>query len=154
MSDNGGRLLCVRHRDCHTQLMIRPFTSSLAAVMVLLTLSACAGGPQYSDLARKATADDAWPSSLPDHAATDLDPESSRLVGRDGKTALYLAAATEPAGGACILVYPNDQEWFVSCGLNEMVMSGKSGTKYVLRSDGFATDDLRAISENVYVGRP
>jgi hypothetical protein len=123
------------------------------AITALVALSGCATGEGYSDLSRKATADDEWPSSLPEYAADNIDPKSSRLVGHDGSTALYLAESTDPSGGVCLLIYPESNNWVVGCGAHELTVGGGGNTTYVVRGDGALDDDDDAISENVFAKR-
>lgn len=126
----------------------RIFYTTAAALATIFTLAACAPGPVYSDLDRVATSDDAWPIDLPAYASDDLNPESSRLVGHDGTTALYLATSM-PSGGVCLLVYPDNGNWVVGCGADGMRVGGGGNSSYTVRSDGAITDGT-AISGNVY----
>lgn len=121
------------------------------ALMTLLTLSACTAGPQYSDLSRAATSDDAWPSSLPKYAAANLDRGTSRLVGHDGTRSLYLASSTDPPDGVCLLIYPDNDNWVIGCGRDGLSVSG-GGHTYTVRSDR-SPDGGNAISKNVYTTR-
>lgn len=128
----------------------RLLQAAVTAAAVLLALSACGAGPQYSDLDREPTADDQWPSTLPEYAADNLDRESSRLVGHDGSTALYLATSIEqPSDAVCLLVFAGDDNWTVACGTDGTLVSLGDAT-YGIRSDGMDVGQ-KAISENVYV---
>lgn len=128
----------------------RGWSAAAIAAVTFLTLSACASGSEYSDLNRPATADDKWPSSLPEYASNSLDPESSRLVGHDGSTALYLATSTQPSGGVCLLIYPGDENWVVGCGMNGVTVGGGGSPTYVVEGDGSPREG-NAISENVFI---
>jgi len=119
------------------------------SLATIFTLAACATGPAYSDLDRVATTDDAWPVDLPAYSSDDLNPESSRLVGRDGTTALYLAVSTMPRGGVCLPVYPDNDKWVVGCGTDGMSVNGGGDSSYTVHRDGADTDGT-AISDNVY----
>jgi hypothetical protein len=118
------------------------------ALTTLLTLSACTTGPHYSDLSQAATANDTWPSNLPHYAAAHLDPGSSRLVGHDGTTSIYLTASNARSDGVCLLIYPDNGDWVVGCGADELSVSG-GGATYTVRSDG-SPGDGTALSKNVY----
>jgi hypothetical protein len=130
----------------------RYFWAAAATATALLALSGCATGEGFSDLSRKSTADDEWPSSLPEYAAENVNADSSRLVGHDGSTALYLAESTGPGGGVCLLIYPDDENWVVGCGTNGVSVGGCGNPTYTVRGDGAPDGDENAISENVYVG--
>lgn len=133
--------------------MSRPYLWAPAtAIIALFVLSGCASGEGYSDLNREATADDERPNSLPEHAAQNIEPNSSRLVGHDGSTALYLVESEDPSGGVCLLIYPEDNHWVVGCGAHELTVGGGSPT-YVVRGDGALNENDVAISENVSVRR-
>jgi hypothetical protein len=123
--------------------------AAATAVIGMLAWSGCAAAEGYSDLSREATAEDAWPTSLPGYAADNVEAGSSRLVGHDGSTALYLAASAEPSGGVCLLIYPEDDNWTVGCGANEVTVTGGGGS-YAVRGDGAPDGDGDSISENVY----
>ena len=125
--------------------------ASTIALMALLQLTGCTTGDVYSDLSREVTDDDAWPSDLPDYAARDLDVDSTRLVGHDGETYIYLLKSTEPVGGPCLLIYPDSKSWTVSCG-GSGLRAGNGTATYILRPDG-APAEGTAISENVSVLR-
>jgi hypothetical protein len=121
------------------------------AVLMSVALSGCAAtGADYSDLSLDATPDDAWPSSLPAYASEHIDVASSRLVGRDGATSLYLVRSTESQHDVCLLVYPNDNDWMVGCGQDGLSVDRGGSSTYVVRSDGSPRDG-NAISDNVYL---
>lgn len=122
----------------------------LATAVAALVLTACtAGGPPYADLAGEPTAQDALPADLPDHAYRDVDVDSSRYVGDDGGTQLWLVRGTERDSVCLVTVTDIDaDDWQIGC-------SGAAGPlttgSYVVHSDGYPTpDDAVPISENVY----
>ncbi|MET4781275.1 hypothetical protein [Glaciihabitans sp. UYNi722] len=88
--------------------------SVLFVAIVGLTLVGCVSDPGYSDLDRKATSEDALPSTLPGYASDGMDVDSARLVGTYDGVELYLARGK--VIGVCLLTYGSDQSWLGACG--------------------------------------
>lgn len=65
------------------------------AAAALVLIGCTAGVPPYADLAGDPTQEDALPAGLPGHAYRDVDIDSSRYIGNDVGTQLWLARATE-----------------------------------------------------------
>lgn len=122
----------------------------LATAAAALVLTACMMGfPSYADLAGDPTQQDALPDGLPDHAYGDIDVDSSRYVGDDDGTQLWLARGTERDSVCLVSITDIDaDDWQVACGGAAGPLTAGS---YVVHSDGYPTpDDAVPISENVY----
>ncbi len=78
----------------------------LATAAAALVLTACTAGVPYADLAGDPTEQDALPAGLPDHAYRDVDVDSSRYVGDDNGTQLWLVRGTE-RDSVCLLRITN-----------------------------------------------
>ncbi len=124
----------------------------LAVGAAVLALSACgAEAHPYSDLGGEATRQDALPASLPEYASRDLDIESSRYVGDDDGTRLWLARGAEE-GTVCLVIVSAAEEWFVACGgeAGPMTTGGVVGSYTVHADHHPIPDDAVEISANVY----
>lgn len=122
----------------------------LATAFVALTLTGCASESTYGDLDRDALPADQWPSDLVGRSSNTADVNTSRLVGKDGTSRLYLARAIEPAGGVCLLVYASGTEWVVGCGPAGLEVTARSRL-YGVFDDQAGRDSRSAISKNVFV---
>lgn len=118
------------------------------SLMAALALTGCATGASYSDLDRESTLEDAMPPGLLDQVGDKVEPKSSRLVGHDGDTELYLAR-----GGklVCLVAYVNDADWVMGCGSADVDVDGTPG-RFFARPDGSSApiDGTVAISKNVW----
>jgi hypothetical protein len=122
----------------------------LVTVFVTTALAGCASEITYGDLNRDALPADRWPSDLVGRSSNTADVETSRLVGEDSASKLYLARAIEPAGGVCLLVYTSRTEWVVGCGPTGLEVTAGS-SRYGVFDDQAAKGGQGAISKNVFV---
>lgn len=123
--------------------------------LAALALAGCfSSGYSYAIFDRQAEPSDAFPSDLPDYAADDLDPASSRYVTEHEGNALYLVKSSgDAAGGVCLLVYPdNSPDWVVACGgTPDLGVGGPTGD-YIVRPDAApAPEKATQISTNIFV---
>jgi hypothetical protein len=128
----------------------RRLRAVLVTAFVTLALAGCATGSDYGDLDRDALPADRWPSDLVGRSSNTADIRTSRLVGEDSASKLYLARAIEPAGGVCLLVYTSGTEWVVGCGPTGLEVTAGS-SRYGVFDDQAAKGDQGAISKNVFV---
>lgn len=123
----------------------RPCGAGRPLLTARLLVSGQIGEPKAGD----PTAQDALPADLPDHAYRDVYVDSSRYVGDDDGTQLWLVRGTERDSVCLVTVTDIDaDDWQIGC-------SGAAGPltmgSYVVHSDGYPTpDDAVPISENVY----
>lgn len=130
--------------------MRRKKTLGVAVVSAALLLTACANSSSYAALDREAKSSDVLPTVVSD-SDNQIISDSSRLVGEQDGVSLWLAKGSEP-DVVCLVVYPNDEEWAVTCGGAGAVqkLTGPSGG-YVLAPDGMPTPEGGTqLSENVF----
>ncbi|WP_127791847.1 hypothetical protein [Agromyces sp. LHK192] len=127
-------------------------SSVVAVVLSVAVLSGCVQpGSGFAALERDRTAGDEVPTDLPDHAFGEADLSSSRLVGSHNDSDLYLLRSNDRRS-VCLLAYPNDTEWVVSCGQggSGFGLGGPAGD-FIVRPDHTpAPDGYVAVASNVY----
>lgn len=127
---------------------------SIAAggLLIALGLTGClSSGSGFAVLDAPAQPGDVLPTELPDYAYDGLDPASSRFVGEHDGDRLYLAKGANAS--ACLIVYPNNQEWVIGCGGGDGSVTVGNGTrKYEVQPDDApAPNGAEEISPNVFV---
>lgn len=122
---------------------------AVASTAAVIALGGCASGPQYSDLARPATADDAPPGGTPPLVVKD----STRLAADDDGTLIWVGESADEADSYCLVVGTADKADTAACGGLELILSSPDFGSYALIWDG-AGDALPgtavALSHNVY----
>lgn len=119
-------------------------------LVMAAALAGCAGSGGYAVIDAEPVADSPALPELPDYAFDNVDESTLRYAGDDDGTALWLGVGTETAT-MCLLVYPNETGWMVSCGgdVGPLEMS-TGGSSYRLQPDGMPVPDgWTAVSENV-----
>ncbi|GAB3298105.1 hypothetical protein [Pseudoclavibacter terrae] len=139
-----------------------------AAILLPLALASCAtspaetqesasesgtvaaSAPTFADLEAGGANEKDLPSELPDNALDGADLDSARWVGEHEGTDVWLAAPVEGSlYDACILAFPDAQNWTSGCGGG---VSGPDQRWYAIVPDGEAPpENSVALSENVYV---
>ncbi|MBF4459230.1 hypothetical protein [Pseudoclavibacter sp. VKM Ac-2867] len=106
--------------------------------------------PTFADLTASPANTKDLPADLPDSALDGADIESIRWVGEHEGTDVWLAAPVDGSEfDACILAFPDAQNWTSGCGGG---VSGPDQRWYAIVPDGEAPpEDSTALSENVYV---
>lgn len=123
----------------------------LVAAAAMLT--ACAASPGLADLERPATEADRLPDvpAYTDDSERDVEivEDSSRLVGEYDGVQLWLTRTV--SGGACLLTYPNEQDWVSGCTDGPpLLVSGPAGTFIVIEDGGSPPENAVPVSENVF----
>ncbi|NYF11994.1 hypothetical protein HDC34_000288 [Pseudoclavibacter sp. JAI123] len=113
-------------------------------------VSALPAEPTFADLEATAANEKALPVELPDYALEGADLESVRWVGEHEGTDVWLAAPVEGSDyDACILTFPDAQNWTSGCGGG---VSGPDQRWYAIVADGQEPPEGSIpLSENVYV---
>jgi hypothetical protein len=130
--------------------------TSVVAVGLLaaLALAGCVrAGSGFAVLDREGAPGDILPTDLPDYAYEGLDPASSRFVGEHDGDRLYLAKGDHST--ICLVVYPNNEDWFIGCGGGDGsgTVSGPSRA-YQIRPDAApAPTGAEEITQNVFFVR-
>lgn len=150
---------------------MKPLTklSAVAATILLsVTLAACASSPAgsepatpepgaatstaptFADLIATDVSEKELPAELPDYALDGVDLDSVRWVGEHEGTDVWLAAPVEGSDyDACILAFPDAQDWTSGCGGG---VSGPDQRWYAIVADGQEPPEGSiALSKNVYV---
>jgi len=123
----------------------------LAATVAAVVLAGCSSGSGYADLSPEATSRDGWPTDLPEYSTDSVDEKTSRFVGEYEGSELYLARSIEPQEGVCLLAYTDGSDWVVGCGPSGLRVSASSERTFAVLGDGATSEDLQAISTNVFV---
>lgn len=129
-----------------------------AAILLPAALAGCASTPEgsgprdvtFADLDATAVNEKELPAELPDYALEGADLESVRWVGEHEGTNIWLAAPVEGSDyDACILAFPDAQNWTSGCGGG---VSGPDERWYAIVPDGQEPPEgSTALSANVYV---
>lgn len=125
----------------------------LSGVLALsaLALSGCAASTSFSDLTSERSAADDLPE-LPGSALEEtVDVGSARHVGSYRSVDLWLMKNARD--GACLLVYPDEVTWSLSCSKHPDVFTvSGSGGEFMVLPDGLPAPaaDAEKISANVY----
>jgi len=116
-----------------------------------LTLSACSPSATYVDLQEHTPAPEPLPALPPDALDSTVDTTTARHIGSYESASLWLMR-NEPSG-ACLLVYPDDGDWYVGCSPRPTPfgVSGPAGDFVIQPDDHPAPPALiEQISGNVY----
>lgn len=124
---------------------------TVVAVCGMLLLTGCSTNIGYSVLDRGSSPEDALPAVVLEQSEG-VDSSTSRFIGVHDGVSFWLARSSGREG-ICLIGFPSDQEWVVSCGGagSNLAFRGTSGI-YELYPDGVpAPDGPKRIFENIFL---
>lgn len=147
-----GRGIQAPVRDTECMKASRIALAVSLASLVTVVLSGCSGTTGgYAILDRPADSNDSVPSAVHDDEVDTMDLSTSRYVGENDGTQLWLGRGQD-ASTVCLLAYPNDESWVIGCaGPGRSTVDGSVAGRFVFQPDGYSTpEDSTAISDNVF----